>query len=69
MRVLGTTEMKCCQIVVDDLKLPVDAKEFHRRFTVLGDARLGNCNLLPGACLNGFCGLDFFVLLVNAAVL
>lgn len=51
MRVLGTTELKCCQIVVDDLKLPVDAKEFHRRFSILGNELLGNCDLLPGGIL------------------
>lgn len=54
MRVLGTTEMKCCQICVDDLKLPCDAKEFHRRYTKLGHELLGDCDLLPG----GFCVLS-----------
>lgn len=48
MRVLGTTEMNCCQIVVDDCKLPIDAKEFHKRFTKLGNERMDNCDLLPG---------------------
>ena len=51
MRVLGTTEMKCCQIVVDDMKLPCDVKEFHRRYTKLGNELLGNCDLLPGRLL------------------
>lgn len=48
MRVLGTTEQKCCQIIVEDLQLPVDAKEFHRRYTDLCNVRLGDCDLLPG---------------------
>lgn len=48
MRVLGTTEQKCCQIIVEDMKLPVDAKEFHKRYTVLCNERLANCDLLPG---------------------
>lgn len=48
MRVLGTTEMKCCQIVVEDCQLPCTPQEFHKRYTKLGHALLGNCELLPG---------------------
>lgn len=48
MRVLGTTEMKCCQIVVDDCKLPCSAQEFHNRYSKLGSELLGDCDLMPG---------------------
>lgn len=48
MRLLGTTEKMCCQIVVDDMDLPIDANEFHRRYTILGNELLGDCDLLPG---------------------
>lgn len=62
MRVLGTTEMKCCQIVVDDCQLPCTAQEFHTRYSKLGSELLGDCDLMPGRKGDTECLLLFFVL-------
>uniref|UniRef100_A0A1L8DCY2 Pseudouridine-5'-phosphatase n=1 Tax=Nyssomyia neivai TaxID=330878 RepID=A0A1L8DCY2_9DIPT len=49
LKVLGTTEQRTAEIVVKDLKLPCTAVEFHRKFTDLGNQRLGNAPFLRGA--------------------
>uniref|UniRef100_A0A6B2E5E5 Uncharacterized protein n=1 Tax=Phlebotomus kandelakii TaxID=1109342 RepID=A0A6B2E5E5_9DIPT len=49
LKVLGTTEQKTAEIVVNDLKLPCSVVEFRRIFTDMGNQRLGNAPLLRGA--------------------
>ncbi|GAB0092419.1 pseudouridine-5'-phosphatase [Sergentomyia squamirostris] len=49
LKVLGTTELKTAEIVVNDLKLPISVPEFRRIFTDLGNQRLGTAPLLRGA--------------------
>ncbi|XP_059622016.1 probable pseudouridine-5'-phosphatase isoform X2 [Phlebotomus argentipes] len=49
LKVLGTTEQKTAEIVVNDLKLPCSVGDFRRIFTDMGNQRLGNAPLLRGA--------------------
>lgn len=49
VKVLGVTERKSCEIVVEDVKLPCTVDEFQKDFQELTMQRLDKCDVLPGA--------------------
>lgn len=52
LKVLGTTEQKTAEIVVNDLGLPCSVAEFRRIFSDMGHQRLGNAPLLRGTFIS-----------------
>ncbi|XP_055677879.1 probable pseudouridine-5'-phosphatase isoform X2 [Lutzomyia longipalpis] len=48
-KVLGTTEQKTVEIIINDLNLPITHAEFHRKFLDISNQRLVNAPFLRGA--------------------
>lgn len=49
LKLLGSTEQKSCQIIVEDCQLPCTVDDFLKEYKILSTQRVANCDLLPGA--------------------
>lgn len=67
MKLLGTTEMRCAEICVEDMQLSISPKEFHTKYAVLCNQRLGTAPLMlgreSGCCTFGRVGFSRVLLL------
>lgn len=49
LKILGTTERKSCETIVQDCHLPCTVDDFQKEYKALSLQRLQNCGILPGA--------------------
>lgn len=49
IKVMGTTELKTCETVVNDLSLPITVEEFHQKWNEVCSSRFRTVNMMKGA--------------------